>query len=136
MNQLGISAEVHFNDVPSGFVYLGRMPKSMNRMLIGVSRVWQVSNPAIQFMIYETLLDRVTAKRRLKKAGIKNATAGEVSVYKIRRILLKYTVKLLPWALLSSGNFSGSLGVVRALSIEINGAVGLLLETSCSISAA
>lgn len=102
MHYFGFSAEVHFNDVPSGLsIWDGCQNLYLNRLLIGVSRVWQVSNPAIQFMIYETLLDRVTAKRRLKKAGIKNATAGEVSVCKIRQNLLKYNVKLVPWAFCS-----------------------------------
>ncbi|GAQ84382.1 peroxisomal membrane protein [Klebsormidium nitens] len=53
-----------------------------------------VSNPAIQFMIYEALLERLTAKRRLNKAGFKNISASEVfmlgSVAKLGATLVTY----------------------------------------------
>ncbi|KAJ7541893.1 hypothetical protein O6H91_10G081200 [Diphasiastrum complanatum] len=37
-----------------------------------------VSNPSIQFMIYETLLKHMTRKRKLNKHGLKNVSAFEV----------------------------------------------------------
>eukprot|EP01018_Ginkgo_biloba_P034323 Gb_03470 [translate_table: standard] len=37
-----------------------------------------VSNPSIQFMIYESLLKRLRARRALKKEGLQNATAPEI----------------------------------------------------------
>ncbi|KAL2610432.1 hypothetical protein R1flu_029005 [Riccia fluitans] len=37
-----------------------------------------VSNPAIQFMLYETLLKWLTKNRPLKKNGLKHTTATEV----------------------------------------------------------
>ena len=39
---------------------------------------WQVCNPSIQFMIYETSLKRLQAKRTANKHGVKPVTALEV----------------------------------------------------------
>ncbi|BBN19526.1 solute carrier family 25 (peroxisomal adenine nucleotide transporter), member 17 [Marchantia polymorpha subsp. ruderalis] len=53
-----------------------------------------VSNPAIQFMLYETLLKWLTKKRPLKKNGLKHTTATEVfaiaSVAKLGATVVTY----------------------------------------------
>lgn len=41
---------------------------------------WQVCNPSIQFMIYESLLKHLRTKQASKKPGLKNITALEVSL--------------------------------------------------------
>lgn len=38
----------------------------------------QVCNPSIQFMIYESLLKHVTAKRAADKRGLKTVSSGKV----------------------------------------------------------
>jgi hypothetical protein len=38
----------------------------------------QVSNPSIQFMIYETLLKKLTEKRAINERGLKHVAATEV----------------------------------------------------------
>lgn len=41
----------------------------------------QVCNPSIQFMIYESLLKHVTAKRAADKRGLKTVSSGEVFLF-------------------------------------------------------
>lgn len=44
---------------------------------------WQVCNPSIQFMIYETLAKRLQSKRSGKQLPKRNLTAMEVDNFQI-----------------------------------------------------
>ncbi|XP_065636018.1 peroxisomal nicotinamide adenine dinucleotide carrier-like isoform X3 [Quercus suber] len=74
------------------YLYLYRFKKSLTKLEFGVSG--KVSNPSIQFMLYETMLKKLKKRRALNRKGDNGVTAVEIfllgALAKLRATIVTY----------------------------------------------